>query len=77
MAYPTPSISSGGGYSYQTHIYSSSGKGSKKEGKDEEQHQSKSVSKVAQREMYEESVVSTKKIEKQQEAVGIPTNQKN
>uniref|UniRef100_A0A673CCG7 Internexin neuronal intermediate filament protein, alpha b n=2 Tax=Sphaeramia orbicularis TaxID=375764 RepID=A0A673CCG7_9TELE len=78
ITYPTPSIgSSGGGYSYQTHIYSSSGKGSKKESKDEEQHQSKSVSKVAQREIYEESVVSTKKMEKQQEASGIPTNQKN
>lgn len=78
ITYPTPSIGSGGGvYSYQTHIYSSPGKGSKKESKDEDQHQSKSVSKVAQREIYEESVVSTKKMEKQQEASGIPTNQKN
>ncbi|KAM6939852.1 internexin neuronal intermediate filament protein, alpha b [Xenentodon cancila] len=74
ITYPGPSISGGQGYSYQTRIYTSSGKGSKKEGKEDEQ-QSKSGGKVSQRESYEETVVTTKKLEKQQEE--IPTNQKN
>ncbi|KAM4583955.1 internexin neuronal intermediate filament protein, alpha b isoform 1-T2 [Odontesthes bonariensis] len=73
IAYPSSSISAGGGqgYSYQTRIYTSSGKSSKKEGKEEEQQQSKSGGKVSPREVYEE----TKKMEKQQE--DISTNQKN
>ncbi|XP_008281074.1 internexin neuronal intermediate filament protein, alpha b [Stegastes partitus] len=76
LSYPTPSITSGQGYSYQTRIYSSSGKSSKKEGKDEEQQQPiKSGGKVSQREVYEETVVTTKKMEKQQD--DIPINQKN
>uniref|UniRef100_A0A672GLM2 Alpha-internexin-like n=1 Tax=Salarias fasciatus TaxID=181472 RepID=A0A672GLM2_SALFA len=78
ITYPSPSMSSsvGQGYSYQTRIYTSSGKGSKKEGKDEEQQQqAKSGGKVTQREVYEETVVTTKKMEKQQD--DIPTIQKN
>lgn len=77
IAYSNPSISAGvgQGYSYQTRIYSGSGKTSKKEGKEEEQPQSKPTGKVSQREVYEETVVTTKKMEKQQE--DIPTNQKN
>ncbi|XP_007543224.2 alpha-internexin-like [Poecilia formosa] len=78
IAYSNPSISAGigQGYSYQTRIYSGSGKTSKKEGKEEEQQpQSKPTGKVSQREVYEETVVTTKKMEKQQE--DIPTNQKN
>lgn len=67
-----PNPYSGQNYSYQTRIYSSSpGKTSKKESKDEEQ-QSKSGVKV-----YEETVVTTKKMEKQQDSNDIPTNQKN
>lgn len=75
ITYPGPSISSGGGqgYNYQTRIYT--GKISKKEGKEDEQQQSKAGGKVSQRESYEETVVSTKKMEKQQE--DISTNQKN
>ncbi|KAM3865434.1 internexin neuronal intermediate filament protein, alpha b [Diretmus argenteus] len=78
ISYSSPSISSGGGqgYSYQTRIYTSSGKSSKKEGKDEED-QGKSAGKVTQREMYEETVVTSKKMEKQQESGDIPTSQKN
>ncbi|KAM9314487.1 internexin neuronal intermediate filament protein, alpha b [Pholidichthys leucotaenia] len=76
ITYPNPSISSGigQGYSYQTRIYTSSSKGSKKEGKEEEQ-QVKSGSKVSQQEVYEETVITTKKTEKQHD--DIPTNQKN
>ncbi|XP_026159825.1 internexin neuronal intermediate filament protein, alpha b [Mastacembelus armatus] len=79
ITYPSPSISSGAGqgYTYQTRIYTGSGKSSKKEGKDEDQQpQSKSGSKVSQREVYEETVVTTKKIEKQQDDDAL-TNQKN
>ncbi|MEQ2277832.1 hypothetical protein XENORESO_008542 [Xenotaenia resolanae] len=79
ITYPSPSISAGvgQGYSYHTRIYTSSGKSSKKEGKEEEQQQpqSKPTGKVTQREVYEETVVTNKKTEKQQE--DIPTNQKN
>ncbi|MEQ2295286.1 hypothetical protein AMECASPLE_012473 [Ameca splendens] len=79
ITYPGPSISAGvgQGYSYHTRIYTSSGKSSKKEGKEEEQQQpqSKPTGKVSQREVYEETVVTNKKTEKQQE--DIPTNQKN
>ncbi|XP_004539014.1 internexin neuronal intermediate filament protein, alpha b [Maylandia zebra] len=77
ITYPSPSISAGPGqgYSYQTRIYTSSGKSSKKEGKDDEQLESKSGGKMSQREVYEETVVTTKKMEKQQD--DIPTNQKN
>uniref|UniRef100_UPI0037E93795 internexin neuronal intermediate filament protein, alpha b n=1 Tax=Semicossyphus pulcher TaxID=241346 RepID=UPI0037E93795 len=76
ISYSSPSMSAGmgQGYNYQTRIYSSSGKGSKK---DEEQQQSKSGAKVSQREVYEETVITTKKMEKQQEPGDIPTNQKN
>ncbi|KAM9856435.1 internexin neuronal intermediate filament protein, alpha b [Aulostomus maculatus] len=74
ITYPSSSISSGGGqsYNYQTRIYTSGGKSSKKEGKDDEQQPSKG--KVTQREVYEETVVTTKKMEKQQDA---NENQKN
>ncbi|XP_071360980.1 internexin neuronal intermediate filament protein, alpha b [Trachinotus anak] len=81
MSYSSPSI--GQSYNYQSRIYTSSGKGSKKEGKDEEQQQqqqqqqNKSGGKVSQREVYEETVVTTKKMEKQQDSNDIPTNQKN
>ncbi|KAM4603804.1 internexin neuronal intermediate filament protein, alpha b [Polymixia lowei] len=68
MNYPAPNIS------YQSRIYTTSGRASKKEVKDEEQQQSKSGSK---REVYEETVVTTKKMEKQQDSSDIPTNQKN
>lgn len=68
-----PSPYGGQGYSYQTRIYSTSAKGSKKETKEEvEQQQSKSGVKV-----YEETVITTKKMEKQQDSNDIPTNQKN
>ncbi|CAG5928999.1 unnamed protein product [Menidia menidia] len=48
ITFPSPSMSGGGGqgYSYQTRMYTSSGKGSKKEGKEEEQQQIKSGGKV-------------------------------
>ncbi|KAK5866485.1 hypothetical protein PBY51_020673 [Eleginops maclovinus] len=71
------SISAGQGYNYQSRMYSSSGKSSK--GKDEEQlqQQSKSMGKVTQREVYEETVVTTKKMEKQQDPSDNSTNQKN
>ncbi|XP_069021995.1 internexin neuronal intermediate filament protein, alpha b [Embiotoca jacksoni] len=76
ISYPTPSMNVGHGYSYQTRIYSGSGKSSKKEDKDEEQQQqSKSGGKVTQREVYEETIVTTKKMEKQPD--DIPSNQKN
>uniref|UniRef100_A0A667XD47 Internexin neuronal intermediate filament protein, alpha b n=1 Tax=Myripristis murdjan TaxID=586833 RepID=A0A667XD47_9TELE len=79
ITYPSPSISSGGGqsYSYQTRVYTTSGKGSKKEGKEEDQQQIKSGGKMTQREVYEETVMTSKKMEKQQDAGDIPTNQKN
>ncbi len=80
ITYPSTAMSgvAGQGYSYQTRIYTSSGKGSKKEGKDEEQQQqNKSAAKVSQREVYEETVVTTKKMEKQHDSGDIPTNQKN
>ena len=78
IAYPGSSMSSSAGqaYNYQTRIYTSSGKSSKK---DEDQHQqSKSGGKVSQREVYEETVVTTtKKMEKPNDPSDIPTNQKN
>ncbi|XP_053197476.1 internexin neuronal intermediate filament protein, alpha b [Scomber japonicus] len=78
ISYPSVSMSSGGqSYSYQTRMYSSPAKSSKKESKDEDQQQNKAGSKVSQREVYEETVVTTKKMEKQQEPGDIPTNQKN
>ncbi|KAM9362988.1 internexin neuronal intermediate filament protein, alpha b [Symphorus nematophorus] len=80
ITYPGPTMSAGAGqsYNYQTRVYTSSSRGSKKEGKDEEQQQqqNKSGAKVSQREIYEETVVTTKKMEKQ-DASDIPTNQKN
>lgn len=63
------------GYSYQSRMYTSSSRGAKKEGKEEEQ-QIKPGAKVSQREVFEETVVTTKKVEKQ-DAGDIPTNQKN
>lgn len=80
MTYSAPSITAGAGqgYGYQTRIYSSSSKGSKKEGKEEDQQQeSKSGGKMSHREVYEETVVTTKKIEKQPDASDNTTNQKN
>lgn len=66
------------GYSYQSRMYTSSSRSPKTEAKDEEQLQPvKSGAKVSQREVYEETVVTTKKMEKQQEANDVPTNQKN
>ncbi|XP_059207519.1 internexin neuronal intermediate filament protein, alpha b [Centropristis striata] len=79
ISYPGSSMnmSAGQGYNYQSRIYTSSSKGSKGEGKDEsQQQQSKSGGKVSHREVYEETVVTTKKMEKQ-EPSDIPTNQKN
>lgn len=64
------------GYSYQSRMYTSSSRGSKKEGKDEEPQQIKPGAKVSQREVYEETVVTTKKMEKQPDP-GDVTNQKN
>ncbi|KAK5926943.1 hypothetical protein CgunFtcFv8_022476 [Champsocephalus gunnari] len=76
------SVSSGQGYNYQSRMYSSSGKSSKS--KDEEQQQqqqqqqqSKSMGKVTQREVYEETAVTTKKMEKQQDPIDNSTNQNN
>lgn len=79
ITYPSPSMSIGGGqsYSYQSRMYTSSGKGSKKENKEEDQQQNKAGTKVTQREVYEETVVTNKKMEKQQDSSDIPTNQKN
>lgn len=66
------------GYSYQSRMYTSSSRGAKKDSKDEEQPQQiKPGAKVSQREVYEETVVTTKKTEKQQDAGDVPTNQKN
>ncbi|KAI3352856.1 hypothetical protein L3Q82_019429 [Scortum barcoo] len=76
ITYPSMSAGSGQAYNYQSRSYTSSGKGSKREGKEEDQ-QSKTGSKVSQREVYEETVVTTKKMEKQQDSGDIPTNQKN
>uniref|UniRef100_A0A8C6USP6 Internexin neuronal intermediate filament protein, alpha b n=1 Tax=Neogobius melanostomus TaxID=47308 RepID=A0A8C6USP6_9GOBI len=75
--YPSPSITSGGmqSYGYTSHLYSSSSKGSKKETKDEEPPQ-KAAAKVSHREVFEETIVTTKKIEKPQEASSTPTTQK-
>lgn len=66
-------------YSYQSRMYTSSSRGAKKEpGKEEEQPQQvKPGAKVAQRDVYEETVVTTKKMEKQQDAADVATNQKN
>lgn len=81
ITYPGTSMSAGvgQGYNYQSRIYTSSSKGSsKRETKEEDQQQqSKSGGKVSQREVYEETVVSTKKMEKQQDPSNIPTDQKN
>ncbi|KAM3624539.1 uncharacterized protein V6R79_024767 [Siganus canaliculatus] len=79
ITYSSPSMSGAGqGYSYQSRIYTSSGKGSKKESKDEDQQQQiKSGAKVSQREVYEETVVTTTKKMEKQDAGDIPTNQKN
>ncbi|XP_053713314.1 alpha-internexin-like [Synchiropus splendidus] len=74
MTYTSPAISSGPSYNYQTRVYTSSGKSSKKEGKDEDQQASKVTAKVSQREVYEETIVTTKKVEKQPEGT---ENQKN
>lgn len=82
ITYPGPTMGSGGsggsqGYSYQSRIYTSTSRGGgKKEGKDDDQ-QVKAAGKVSQREVYEETVVSTKKMEKQQESGDASTNQKN
>ncbi|XP_075946971.1 internexin neuronal intermediate filament protein, alpha b [Anarhichas minor] len=71
------SASLGPGYSYQSRSYGSSSKGSKREGKEEDQ-QSKSGGKVTQREVHEETVTTTtKKMEKQQDPSDIPTIQNN
>ncbi|XP_049426877.1 internexin neuronal intermediate filament protein, alpha b [Epinephelus fuscoguttatus] len=77
ITYPgSVSASVGQGYNYQARIYTSSGKGSKS--KDEEQQQQgKSGGKVSQHEVYEETVITTKKMEKPQDPSDIPTNQKN
>ncbi|XP_074521630.1 internexin neuronal intermediate filament protein, alpha b [Halichoeres trimaculatus] len=74
ITFPGPSMSAsmGQSYNYQTRIYTTSGKGSKK---DEDQQQSKSGTKISQREVYEETVITTKKTEK--DPSDIPTNQKN
>ncbi|XP_056890645.1 internexin neuronal intermediate filament protein, alpha b [Takifugu flavidus] len=76
ITYPGTSGGAGAmqGYNYQSRMYTSSSRGSKKESKDEEQI--KPGAKVSQREVYEETVVTTKKMEKQQEP-GDVTNQKN
>ncbi|XP_068607063.1 internexin neuronal intermediate filament protein, alpha b [Brachionichthys hirsutus] len=79
IAYPGPSLSMGAGqsYNYQARAYTSSSRGSKKEGKDADEQQGKSGAKMAQHEVYEETVITTKKTEKQQDPSDIPTNQKN
>lgn len=80
IGYPGSSMSAGlgQGYNYQSRIYTSPSKGYKREAKDEDQQQqSKSGAKVSQREVYEETVVTTtKKMEKQQDPSDISTNQK-
>lgn len=78
ITYPGPGMGPAGGqgYSYQSRIYTSTSRGPKKEGKDDEQ-QAKSATKVSQREVYEETVVTTKKMEKQQEGGDASVNQKN
>ncbi|XP_030635635.1 internexin neuronal intermediate filament protein, alpha b [Chanos chanos] len=76
ITYPTPG-SMGQNYSYQTRVYTSSSKGSKKEGKDEDQQQQSKSGKgpSSQREMYEEN--TSKKGEKQDSGDMNPTGQKN
>nr|XP_040042489.1 internexin neuronal intermediate filament protein, alpha b [Gasterosteus aculeatus aculeatus]XP_040042490.1 internexin neuronal intermediate filament protein, alpha b [Gasterosteus aculeatus aculeatus] len=80
IGYPGSSMSAGlgQGYNYQSRIYTSPSKGYKREAKDEDQQQqSKSGAKVSQREVYEETVVTTtKKMEKQQDPSDISTSQK-
>ncbi|XP_068178139.1 internexin neuronal intermediate filament protein, alpha b [Antennarius striatus] len=79
ISYSSPSLTAGGGqsYSYQSRAYTSASRGSKKEGKDEDQQQGKSGAKMAQREVYEETVITTKKTEKQQDPADVPSIQKN
>ncbi|KAF7663402.1 hypothetical protein LDENG_00211360 [Lucifuga dentata] len=75
ISYSSPSLSTGGqSYNYQTRMYTSAGKGSKK---GEDQQQSKAGGKITQHEIYEETVVTTKKMEKPQEAGDVAINQKN
>ncbi|XP_056266223.1 internexin neuronal intermediate filament protein, alpha b [Pseudoliparis swirei] len=80
FSYPGSSMSAsiGLGYNYQSRMYTSSGKSSKREGKDEDQQPSKSGGKASQSEVYEETVVTTtNKMEKQQqEPSDMPTTQK-
>ncbi|KAK7930281.1 hypothetical protein WMY93_006676 [Mugilogobius chulae] len=76
ITYSTPSITSGGmqNYAYTSQMYSSSSKSVKKESKNEEPPQ-KTAAKVSH--VYEETIVTTKKTEKPQEASSTPTTQKN
>uniref|UniRef100_A0A3B3ZWK7 IF rod domain-containing protein n=1 Tax=Periophthalmus magnuspinnatus TaxID=409849 RepID=A0A3B3ZWK7_9GOBI len=76
ITYSTPSITSGGmqSYGYTSQMYSSSTKAVKKESKIEEPPQ-KTAAKVSH--VYEETIVTTKKTEKQPEASTTPTTQKN
>ncbi|CAL8330303.1 unnamed protein product [Lota lota] len=85
ISYSSPSMASsmgGQSYGYQSRMYSSSGEkaSSRKEVKEPEAPplQSKAgEAKVSQHEAYEETVVSTKKVEKQQDSSDVPPNIKN
>ncbi|CAL1601951.1 unnamed protein product [Knipowitschia caucasica] len=76
ITYSSPSITSGGmhSYGYSSQMYSSPSKGIKKESKNEEPPQ-KTTAKVSH--VYEETIVTTKKTEKQPEASPAPPAQKN
>lgn len=73
ITYPSTNMSQN--YNYQTRMYTSSSssggggsKSSKKGDKEDDQQQKSGKISSSQREMYEETVVSTKKIEKQQDS---------
>lgn len=82
ITYPTQSSGPSLNYGYQTRMYTSSAaKSSKKDEKDEE-HRSKPPAKaVAQRETFEEiieeTIVSTKKVEKNEPGEVYSAGQKN
>lgn len=79
VTFPMPSSGSQS-YSYQTRMYTSggsSGSSKSKKDKDEDQQQQQQSKSSSKREMYEETVISTKKMEKQDNSDMNITSQKN
>ncbi|XP_036387696.1 internexin neuronal intermediate filament protein, alpha b [Megalops cyprinoides] len=80
ITFPAPSSTPSLSYGYQTRVYTSSSKGGKKDEKDNE-IQVKSTKGSTQRETFEEiieeTIVSTKKVEKNESGDVYPTQQKN